>query len=559
MQGDMSEVTAPKWEKRVDQDFKLDLPRALGRRSFLRNGALGLGALAAGGSGLLRFIGSAAAQEAVRGGVLTLNINTDLPNFDPLSNTSSFVLDVVGACYNSLVMYDPHDPTQVVGDLATSWDISEDGLTYTFHLVDTAKFHDGTPLTSADAKATFDLMYNPPEGTVSVRKGWLSAVKSVEAPDPVTVQFVLTHRQPSLLPLLANGAMLILPKHILDAKGSMKDDVIGSGPYKLKEYISGQSVELERNENYHIKDHPYLDGIIFYLVPDAGTRYAYFSTGQLLMVTDLPGDIANRAKQELADTAVILSGQGTSADSITFNARREPWSDPRVRLAASYAIDRREALKVLIRGEGALGSFMPPGAFALPPEELDKLPGLGPDRAANLEKAKELLAEAGFPDGFKTTMCVRKTQLHQDRGVFVKDQLAQIGIDMAVDIQESAKFFENLASRNFDLISQAAFFQLPVKDPDYAFGGMYTSGPDNLGGVEMKEIDDLFLAQQQATSVEERVKIVHELDKAVAMAAGTVLLYYKNTFVGLNKRVGGYILNPEVDNNVRHQNTWLAP
>ena len=252
------------------------LSLAHSRRVFLRNLAI----FGAGSGGLLTFPGLGHAQETpVRGGILSLVTSGDPPNFDPFSNNSSFVLHIVAACYNSLLMMDPDDPTKIVGDLATGWTQSEDGLTYTFTLVQNAKFHDGVPLTAADVKHTFDIVRAPPEGVTSSRKALLSAIKQIDVVDDYTVSFVLSRPSPGLLASLATGWFVVAPKHILEVKGTMAKDVIGSGPFKFKEFVPGTSYEMERNTDYHVPDRPFLDGLKYYIVPDAGTRLAYLSTG----------------------------------------------------------------------------------------------------------------------------------------------------------------------------------------------------------------------------------------------------------------------------------------
>ena len=275
------------------------LTAAHSRRTFLRNvSILGLGA-----SGALGLPMRALAQETapVRGGILNLVTSGDPPNFDPFSNNSSFVLHIVAACYNSLLMMHPENPTEIIGDLATGWTQSDDGLTWTFTLVQNAKFHDGVALTAADVKATFDIVRDPPEGVTSSRKALLSAIASIDVVDDYTVNFVLSRPSPGLLASLATGWFVVAPKHILDAKGTMTEDVIGSGPFKFKEFIPGISYEMERNPDYHVPERPYLDGLKYYIVPDGGTRLAYLKTGQIDVYDGISGRDARAAVEELPE------------------------------------------------------------------------------------------------------------------------------------------------------------------------------------------------------------------------------------------------------------------
>ena len=375
------------------------------RRDFMRNLAIfGIGT-----AGLPGLSGMALAQGTpTPGGVMSLVTSGDPPNFDPFSNTTSYVLHIVAACYNSLLMMDPENPDKIIGDLATGWTQSDDGLSYTFTLVNNAKFHDGKPLTSADVKYTFDIVRDPPEGVVSARKSLLSAISSIDAVDDYTVRFNLSRPSPGLLASLATGWFIVAPKHILEVKGTMADDVIGSGPFRFKEYISGVSYEMERNPDYHVPDRPFLDGLKYYIVPDESTRFAYLRTGQIDLYDGLTGKDARTAEAEFPDTVKVYSTTSYVGDPFTMNAARTPFDDIRVRKAIAYSINHDEALKVLMDGDGVVGGLLIPGPWSISAEELAAIPGYGKDVEANRAEARKLLAEAGFPDGFETTLTARK-------------------------------------------------------------------------------------------------------------------------------------------------------
>lgn len=491
------------------------------------------------------------------GGILTANMNSDPPNFDPLSNTTSWVINAVAPCYNSLVMADPFDPRRIIGDLAESWEFSPDYKMLTFKLVQGAKFHDGKPVTAADVKYTFDTMRQPPSGVVVLRKAALESIDGIETPDEYTARFILKRPQPSILTVLATGWMLVLPKHILQEKGSMKENVIGSGPFKFKEYIRGVSLELEKNPDYHVKGRPYLDGIKLYVTPDPTTTMAYFRTGQILMWDELTGQPARQAMEEFGDNVTIQSGQGINSAGMTFNARHKPWDDIRVRQAANMAIDRVDGLKVILNDDGIVGSLVPPGQWALPQSEIEKLPGYGKDPAASVAAAKKLMEEAGYPDGFRTTMLVRKNAAHEKRAVFVKDQLTKIGIDATLDTQETAAYSDKYANHEFELVSQG--YDVLVNDPDFVFGGFFTNNDaENLAGVFDPEMDALFAQQQATADVEERKKIVNQMERKAIQNGGTAILHWKTKFIGHSNRVHNMVFNPEPDNNQRRQELWLS-
>lgn len=493
-----------------------------------------------------------------RGGVLNLVTSGDPPNFDPFSNTTSYVLHVVAACYNSLIMMNPEKPDEIIGDLATSWEQSEDGKSYTFQLVQNAKFHDGVPLTAADVKHTFDIVRDPPEGIVSARKSLISAIESIDVIDDYTVRFNLSRPSPGLLASLATGWFIVAPKHVLEAKGTMTDDVIGSGPFKFKEYVRGVSYELERNADYHVPDRPYLDGVKYYIVPDESTRFAYLRSGQIDVYDGLSGKDARAAESDFPETVKIHSTTSYVGDPFTMNAARAPFDDIRVRKAIAYAVNHDEAVKVLMDGDGQVGGHLLPGPWSISEEELAQQPGYGKDIEANRAEAKRLLAEAGHPDGFESTLIARKgAGTHEARALLLADQLAKVGIKLTLRIQESAEYFETMKNRNFDIATNV--ISALSSDPDFMIGSFHTSdGALNYTGIRSDEVDQLFLAQSQETDPAKRAKLSRQLELATMNLFGTVVLYFKGKFVATSSRVQNYVMHPEPDNNRRYQNVWLS-
>ena len=492
------------------------------------------------------------------GGILTIATSGDPPNFDPLSNTSSFALNVIAPCYNSLLMMDPLNPTKIIGDLAESWEPSADGRSYTFKLVKNAKFHDGTPLTSADVKATFDLARNPPAGVISARKSLLSAVSSIEAPDAYAVRFVLSRPSPSFISSLATGWFVVGAKHIIERDGDLKKALIGSGPFKLKTYARGVSIELERNPQYHVAGRPYLDGVKYFVIPDMGTSVSAFRTGQLLIHDGLSGNQWRQLQKDGADKFTFHSVAGYIGDPFTINTARKPFADIRVRKALALSIDRELAVKIVNDGDGVLGGLLPPTIWGLPAAELEKIPGYGKDVEANRAEAKRLLAEAGLATGFATSILARKAAgTHEPRAVFLADQFSRIGVAAKIEIQESATYFQTFEKRNFDIACNVVASL--ADDPDFFFGDYHTSnGGQNMTSIANAKVDELFLQQSQTTNVEERKKIVTEMERAALADYGTIILYFKKKVAVTSLRVNNYVMHPEPDNNRRMQEIWIS-
>ena len=527
------------------------------RQAILAPTLMGLGMTAG-----LHGLSASAATDPLRGegppvpgGILTRRLPGDPPNFDTLANTTGWVVFVGAPCYNALVRFDEFDPDKIIPDLAESYEVSADGKAYTFRLRKGVKFHDGMPFTSADVKFTFDVIRNPPTGYVSVRANLLDAVDSIVIIDPYTVRFNLKRKSPSLLVNLACAWMVVLPKHILE-KGPMKDVMIGTGPFKFKEYKRGVSLDLIRNTEYHLPSRPYLDGIKFYVIPDENTAYAYFRTGQLDEYVPGPGVVLARAK-ETASRAYMQKIFSTGALGLYFNMQEKPFDDIRVRQAIALAINRQDALNTVYSGLGALAGYSMPGKWGLPAAELKAIPGYGDYKDSNIVQAKALLAAAGYPNGFKETMLARRIAAHEAHAIFIKDQLTKIGIDITLDLQETAAYYQKESKRQWKLIAGALDYL--TNDPDAMYSDTVAcDGTTNRAKICDARIDDLVLRQSQELDEKMRIALVNDLEKRVLSQYGIYMMYFKDRFRLYQNTVHGWGLHPNEDNAMRLQDCWKS-
>src|SRR5687767_4291818 len=248
-----------------------------------------------------------AAETPRRGGVLLAVIGADAPSLDPHQESTFANIQMVAPLYSTLLQIDPYSYPKVIGDVATDWKISPDGLTYTFKIRPGIKFHDGSPLTAVDVKATYDKIVSPPEGTRSVRKVHYTAIGSVEAPDPATVVFKLKFPSASLLTNLASPWNVIYPKKYLDKDPNhFKNNAVGSGPFKFKGYTRGSTFEGERNPDYFVKDRPYLNGYKFFISTETAVRAAAVRSGRAhVEFRDLPLGEVEAIKRQLGDKIVV--------------------------------------------------------------------------------------------------------------------------------------------------------------------------------------------------------------------------------------------------------------
>jgi peptide/nickel transport system substrate-binding protein len=208
-------------------------------------------------------------------------------------------------------------------------------------------------------------------------------------------------------------------------------------------------------------------------------------------------------------------------------------------------------------GEGAMGGCMPPtSAWALTPGELHGIPGYGPDIKASRARARQLLAEAGFPSGFETTMLVLQGPSSERLATFLKDQMAQIGVEATPDVRDAADAYDVLNRRTFDTAPWEAAF--PVADPDSVFSEFFTcQAARNYSTLCLPEVEELFRQQSQALNPQERKKLVREMDRRILHGHGSLLLHWGNYLTAQWPRVHNWLQHPSLYTNQRMQDVWL--
>lgn len=498
-----------------------------------------------------------------RGGVLLAVIGSDAPSLDPHQESTFANLQMVAPLYSTLLQLDPYSYPKVIGDVASEWKVSGDGLTYTFKIRPGIKFHDGSPLTAVDVKATYDKIVSPPEGVRSVRKIHYAAIERVDAPDAGTVVFKLKHPSASLLDNLASPWNVIYPKKYLEKDPNyFTKNVMGSGPFKLKNYTRGSTFEGVRNPDYFVKDRPYLDGYKFFISTETSVRAAAIRSGRAYIeFRDLPLSEVEAIKKQLGDKVVVQETPMIGQFGIAMQNTVKPFTDIRVRKALTLGFDRYTAGKVLYQLTGLrdVGGLMRPGTeWAIPPAELEKIPGFWRDADKSRAEAKRLLAEAGYPNGFKTVMKNRNVKLpYQDLAVYVIQEWRKIGVEVENRPLETATWFaDGRDTGNFELYLQPT---VEFMDEPDQFLNRYTTGASaNYGRFSDPVLDDLFSRQTRTLDPAERKKLVIELQKRVLEQAYYMPgLWWTRRVVHLSK-VKNYVAPPSHYTNQKLQDVWLS-
>src|SRR5713101_2692268 len=504
-----------------------------------------------------------AAETPRRGGVLLAAIAADAPSLDPHQEQTFATMELVAPLYSTLLQIDPYSYPKIIGDLATEWKISPDGLTYTFKIHQGVRFHDGSTLTAADVKASYDKIVFPPQGVRSIRKNAYAAIASIEAHDASTLVFKLKYPSASLLGNLASPWNVIYPKKYLDKDPNyFKTNVVGSGPFKFKGYTRGSTFEGERNPDYFVKDRPYLDGYKFYISPETSVRAAALRSGRAFIeFRTMPAAEVDAIRKTLGDKVVVQETPGTGLFGIAMNQTVKPFTDVRVRKALTLAFDRYTASRVLyplasLRDVGGL--MRPATEWAMADAELQKFPGYGRDMDQNRAEARRLLAEAGYPNGFKVVLKNRNVKIpYQDFAVFAIQEWRKIGIEAEHRPLETASWFsDGRDTASFELIISGTFNYMD--DPDLFLERYTTGDSNNWGRFSDPRIDDLFSRQARTLDPTERKKLINEIEKIVLGHVYYIPgIWWARSVVHWAK-VKNYVAPPNHYSNQKLQDVWLS-
>ncbi len=367
----------------------------------------------------------------VRGGAITVAISADPPGWDPTLSTSQEIARVTyGNVFEGLVRFDRHG--QIVPALATGWQVATDGLAWTFTLREGVRFHDGSPLTVDDVLFKFERALDPDSGHVN--QGYYAAVTDVRAPDDRTIVFELSQPSRSLLYNLARPDAIIYPRALADTQRSRP---VGTGPFRFARYVEGSEVRLERFDDYWNPELPYLDGATFRIVSDPNARVAALLAGDVDLIG--PAVPPEQVRVLQANPAVkVALGTATAEVTVAMNNSRPPFDDLRVRQAITHAIDKQAIVDGAFFGLGTvIGTHMSPSE-AYYVDLTDTYP-------YDPERARELLAEAGYADGLRFDFELPEPYAIERRtGEIIAQQLREVGIQVNLSVVEWGTWIQRI-------------------------------------------------------------------------------------------------------------------
>ncbi|MEI4487799.1 ABC transporter substrate-binding protein [Frigidibacter sp. MR17.14] len=490
-----------------------DFDFSLSRRTML----MGLGA----GMAALALPGRSQAQAA--GGVLRFGLSTFPPSLKPFDNTGGAANTVKLSIFRGLMGYDGQG--NLIPEVAESF-AWEGDRTITFKLRDNAVFHNGDPVTAADVIYSFGEIVK--EGSTAFLKADLAVIEKIEAVDDKTVKMTLKTPNAVFLSLLANYC-----SPVVSAK-STEAEVIGCGPFQLKAQEKGVFIEVAKFDKFYGEGQPGTDGIRFVAYADENLRYSALEAGDVDVIEYLPWTQFDTV--EKSDTLKISTTSGPFM-FLLFNVAKEgPLQNPKVRQAIGYAIERQDVVDAAFAGRGV-------PLFGLPNPQGSNIQLSDPaaEYSYDVEKAKALLAEAGYPNGFDCRLLATATYgMHQDTASVVQAYLGMIGINVTLDLPDWGSRVTMGTNGQYDIAVHGT--SGTFNDPDALYSLLYSGNPSYLQsyGFKSERIDGLLQKGRAEMDPEKRKAIYQELYTAYYEEAPQIPLNWRTQAFGMSKKVEGF-------------------
>lgn len=492
--------------------------------------------------------------------VLTVASVADVTTFDTAAVGDAPTALVATQIFDRLVIKDPQGNDKP--DLATSWDVSPDGLTWTFHLRHGVTFQDGSPFDASVVKWHFDRILGG-EGPVRYTKAFGIIIQSVDVVDPYTVAFVLKAPTASFLDLVVeqNGGM-IMSKANFDALGEKQNALhpVGTGPFEFVSWTPGQSTVLKANPTYW-GTKTRLQELIFKPIPESNTQVINLQTNGVQIIHDITAqDVAELQKDP---KVTVATTPAYAVRNIYLNPNRGPTADLKVRQAINYALDTKTIVDALVGSMGVWSDYnnvMPLASWGFPGN--DVIQGY----PYNLEKAKQLLSEAGWTlkngklmkDGeqMKVEFISPNGRYFQDKEIaqVVKNQLGKLGIDVNLQIMEWSPFLKKARASDWDMVFIG--WQQSTNNPSNFYDArIMTGGRGNYGKLSDPAIDALLHEADRIADRAKRKQIYAEVDQMVEDHAWMVPLYNGVKVAAYRTNVQGYTISPVQDH---YAPLWLS-
>ncbi len=463
------------------------------------------------------FTGCAPREES-----LVIAIPTDPDGFHPHQSLAAASAEIAFNIYEGLVKAAPDG--SVAPAIASSWEISSDGLVYTFTLRDGVRFHNGRLLEPADVVYCLSRVIDP---DITGKAREFSAVETIEA-DGNDIVITLSRPDAAFLALLTEFGASIYPP---EAEEHLSTQPVGTGPFVLTTWNPNNELVLTRFEHYWNSELPMLDRVTLKIIPDPSTAVTSLRTGHVDLIPRLEPDYLHQVEDD--ESLVILEGPMNLVQLLVINNAREPFNTLEVRQAVAYAINRDEIIQGAAWGRGTpIGSNMSPAMDAWYVDVTDTY-------AHDPQKARDLLAQAGYPDGFSAVIHLPAPYpLHRSAGEIIVEQLAQVGIDLEIQVVEWSTWLEQIYSNSEFSLTVIGF--TGKLDPHTVLGRYQSGSGRNFGNFNSPEYDQLLAQGLLETDFEARHQIYSRIQEILAEEVAGVFLMDPSQLVVMNKNLAGW-------------------
>lgn len=461
----------------------------------------------------------------------TLRMGTDAEpiGFDPHTISAVASLRVISQVYNTLVDLD--EDLNVIPELATSWEQPDD-ITYIFHLREDVTFHNGRQMTAEDVKYSFERILSD-ESMLGNTASYIANIDTVEVVDDYTVQITLQSITAPFLSNLSSNYCAIVCQEVVEENDDLLRADGGTGAYMLGEWVPDNMVTVNKYDGYFIEDEPKFDTIEFYVMTDSSARLAALRTGNVDIIN---ADTSMLPLVEGDDTINTLSYQSRNYATLCLNTTNEYFQDVRVRQAISLVMDREEIIDMAYNGEAEISGFIPASMGHWAVDVVDH-----PMYQVDVDKAKALMAEAGYADGFEVTLIVGLLDSLRDSGAVIQQQLAQIGITVNVENKENAEYVELWSAHDFEMmVCQNGAGHDPSRGVAFFFK---TGTTANIAEYSNERVDELCDLGAGTTDVAEREAYYTEAIEIILDECPNVTFASPREFFMATPKLEGYAPN----------------
>ena len=459
---------------------------------------------------------------------LTWAQGADVTSLDPHQGKETPAVQVNTQIFDTLVTVDP-ETNEVVPQIAESWEQTDD-QTYVFKIREGIKFHDGSDLTAEDVKFSLDRARNSAAVSYIV-----NFIEEVTVDDDHTVTVKTTAPYAPTLRNLAIPFAAIVPKAVVEAdENAFIQNPVGSGPYKFVEWNHGDHVTLKSFDDYYAGK-PETENLIMKVIPETSQRTIALETGEVDLAYDLA--VNDIPKVNSDDKLTVYEIPSLTCWYVSMNMNKKPFDNPKVREAMSMAIDRQTIIDTINAGSGQTAdAIIAPAVFGYYSTGVKEY---------NPTKAKELLAEAGYPNGFSTTLWVNDNQSRIEMCQAMQAMLLEVGVQCNLEVLEFGSFISRTTAGDHDL----AYFGWTTSsgDADYSYYSLEHSTQQGAAGnrsfLADPDVDKLIEEARSNTNEEERKELYKELAIKLDEINNNIPVYYSSINVGANKKVEGFVMD----------------